>query len=325
MASIVDESIISDFVAESRDHLNLIEPDLLAMEQGGASQDMLNRVFRAIHSIKGGAGFLAFEALKNLSHAMESVLMLVRDGKLGVDDRLMDAMFSSMDRLRAMLDDIQASDQVPIEQEMGLLRSILEHQGVEPGAQVKGQTKGEGGRKREFDLDAQDVRSALAHGMNLFHAVAHLHKDIKDKNITPLAFLNNAQSVGQVLNAYIDLGEIADLEHCLSQDLAVTILFGSVLEADLAAMALKLPAEQVAMLDMKAIRKQVKVEKAEKPGKAPAIEPQAAPLPEAVAPAPEAEAPAEAVEEGPEAASQEASAGASASGAGATASGSGAA
>ena len=102
MTSIVDESIISDFVAESRDHLNLIEPDLLAMEQGGASQEMLNRVFRAIHSIKGGAGFLAFEALKKLSHAMESVLMLVRDGKLGVDDRLMDALFSSLDRLRAI-------------------------------------------------------------------------------------------------------------------------------------------------------------------------------------------------------------------------------
>ncbi len=267
MASIVDESIISDFVAESRDHLNLIEPDLLAMEQGGASQDMLNRVFRAIHSIKGGAGFLAFEALKNLSHAMESVLMLVRDGKLGVDEHLMDPLFASMDRLRAMLDDIQASDQVPIAHEMGQLRAILENQGVEPGAQVKGQAKGPGKEKREFNLDAQEVRSALSHGMNLFHAIAHLHKDIKDKGITPLAFLNNALTVGQVLDAFIDLGEIADLDQCLQQDLAVTILFGSVLESDLAAMALKLPAEQVTLLDMKAIRKQVKTEKAppEKP------------------------------------------------------------
>src|SRR5512145_1709538 len=99
MTSIVDESIISDFVAESRDHLNAIEPDLLAMEQGGAelSQNTLNRVFRAIHSIKGGAGFLAFETLKNLSHAMESVLMFVRDGKLAVDPDLMDAVFAGMD------------------------------------------------------------------------------------------------------------------------------------------------------------------------------------------------------------------------------------
>lgn len=260
MASIVDESIVSEFVAESRDHLNLIEPDLLAMEQGGTSlsQEVLNRVFRAIHSIKGGAGFLAFESLKVLSHSMESVLMLVRDGKLSVGPALMDPLFASMDRLRAMLDDIQASDQVPIAQEMAQLKGILEHQGIDPNAQIKGQTKGERGRKREFDLDAQSVKSALAFGMNLFHATAFLHKDIKAKDITPLTFLNNAQSVGQVLDAYIDLGEIADLENCLEHDLAVTLLFGSVLEADLAAMALALPIEQVAMLDMKALRKQVK-------------------------------------------------------------------
>ncbi len=260
MASIVDESIVSEFVAESRDHLNLIEPDLLAMEQGGSelSQEMLNRVFRAIHSIKGGAGFLAFESLKVLSHSMESVLMLVRDGKLQVGPDLMDPLFASMDRLRAMLDDIQASDQVPIAQEMAQLKGILEGKGVDPGAQVKGHTKTEGGGKREFDLDAQSVKSALAFGMNLFHAIAHLHKDIKEKDVTPLAFLNNALSVGQVLDAYIDLGEIADLEECLHQDLAVTLLFGSVLEADLAAMALKLPPEQVTMLDMKALKKQVK-------------------------------------------------------------------
>lgn len=270
MTSIVDESIISDFVAESRDHLNLIEPDLLAMEQGGASQEMLNRVFRAIHSIKGGAGFLAFEALKKLSHAMESVLMLVRDGKLGVDDRLMDALFSSLDRLRAMLDDIQSSEGVPIDQEMGRLRAILECQGVEPGAQMKGQTRE--GDRREFDLGVQEVKSALAHGMNLFHATAFLHRDIKDKGLTPLAFLNNAVSVGQVLDAYIDLGAIADLEGCLQQDLAVTILFGSVLEADLAAMALKLPEGQVAMLDMQAIRKQVQPSR-------PAAAPPPAPVP----------------------------------------------
>ena len=289
MASIVDESIVSDFVAESRDHLNLIEPDLLAMEEGGASQEMLNRVFRAIHSIKGGAGFLAFEALKKLSHAMESVLMLVRDGKLGVDARLMDALFASLDRLRAMLDDIHASEQVPIDQEMARLRAILENQGVEPGAQMKGQTQD--GRKREFDLGVEEVKSALAHGMNLFHAIAYLHRDIKDKGLTPLAFLNNALSVGQVLDAYIDLGEIADLEHCLQQDLAVTILFGSVLEADLAAMALKLPETQVAMLDMKAIRKQVQPPRAPaKPGpgpepateSGPAGEAQEVPAPEAV-------------------------------------------
>jgi len=94
--------------------------------------------------------------------------------------------------------------------------------------------------------------------MNLFQATAFLRRDIKDKGITPLAFLNNALSVGQCLDAYIDLTNVADLETCLEQDIPVTLLFGSVLESDLAAMALGLPAEQVAMLDMKGLRRQLK-------------------------------------------------------------------
>ena len=300
MTSIVDESIISDFVAESRDHLNAIEPDLLTMEQGGAelSKDLLNRVFRAIHSIKGGAGFLAFESLKGLSHAMESVLMQVRDGKLKVESELMDAIFAGMDKLRAMLDDIQASDSIPCDQETARFKAILEGQGVSQDAQVKARGKDSEGRRRDFDLDMESVKSAMAHGMNLFHATASLRRDIKDKGMTPLAFLNNALSVGQCLDAFIDLSEVADLERCLEQDIPVTILFGSVLESDLAAMALGLPAEQVAMLDMKALRKQVKAApaaKAETPAPAPA--PATA---SSMPPAPVPTAEAEAAEEAPE-------------------------
>jgi two-component system chemotaxis sensor kinase CheA len=263
-ASLVDESIIADFVAESRDHLNAIEPDLLTMEQGGAgvSKELLNRVFRAIHSIKGGAGFLAFEGLKGLSHSFENVLMLVRDGRLAVDPEVMDAVFAGLDRLRAMLDDIQASDRVPCESELERFRTILERQGVEQGAQVKARGQDSGGRSLEFDLDRESVHSALIHGMNLFHAGAFLHRDIKDKGMTPLAFLTNALSVGECLDAYIDLQAVAELDQCLEGDLQVTLLFGTVLEPDLAAMALGLPPAQVTMLDMQALRKRMKDGKA---------------------------------------------------------------
>lgn len=272
MSSIVDESIVSDFVAESREHLNTIEPDLLAMEQSGDElpKEVINRVFRAIHSIKGGAGFLAFESLKSLSHVMESVLMLVRDGKLAVTVAVMDPLFAGIDRLRAMLDDIQASDSVPCDQEKARLTAILEGKGLVPGAQMTVHGGSGKDKERQFDLDAESVKSALAHGMNLFHATAYLRKDIKDKGVTPLAFLNNALSVGQCLDAYIDLAELNDLEHCLELDLPVTLLFGSVLEPDLAAMALKLPPEQVSMLDMKALRLEAKAALPKPP-----VEPQA--------------------------------------------------
>ncbi len=257
MSSFADESIISDFVAESREHLATIEPDLLLMEQEGAkvSAEVINRVFRAIHSIKGGAGFFAFEALKKLSHAMEGVLMQVRDGKLQVSAELMDVVFASLDCLKAMLDDIEASDSVPFAQELASLEAILSGQGLVLGERVKGREKG---TQRDFDLDAESVRSALRRGMNIFRAIAFLHRDIKDKGLTPLAFLNNALSVGTCLDAFIDIEAIADLEHCLEQDLPVTLLFATVLEPDLAALGLKLPETQIKVLELEALREEVK-------------------------------------------------------------------
>ncbi len=272
MTSLADESIIADFVAESREHLSTIEPDLLAMEDLGAkvSQEVINRVFRAIHSLKGGAGFFAFEALKKLSHAMESVLMLVRDGKLHPTPDLMDSLFTGVDRLRAMLDDIHASDAVPCAKELAGLEAILSGQGVDLTETVKGRAKG---TKRDFDLDAEGVRSALRRGMNIYRAIAYLHRDLKDQGMAPLQFLNNALSVGTCLDAFIDVEAIAGLESCLEEDLPVTLLFASVLEPDLAALALKLPVEQVKALEVKALKDKLKAKPAKPPEAAPAPPP----------------------------------------------------
>jgi two-component system chemotaxis sensor kinase CheA len=55
-----DDSFINDYLAESREHLADIEADLLAIEKSGAdvNEQLVNKVFRAAHSIKGGGGLL---------------------------------------------------------------------------------------------------------------------------------------------------------------------------------------------------------------------------------------------------------------------------
>ena len=69
MAIVNNESAIQEFVEEGREHLSAIEPDLLTLEKEGINTDseIINRVFRAIHSLKGVSGFLGFEAINLLS------------------------------------------------------------------------------------------------------------------------------------------------------------------------------------------------------------------------------------------------------------------
>lgn len=67
-----DTDILRSFIEESQEHLSGIENDLLSIEAAGEDIDveLVNKVFRAVHSIKGGAGFLGLETITALSNSM---------------------------------------------------------------------------------------------------------------------------------------------------------------------------------------------------------------------------------------------------------------
>jgi two-component system, chemotaxis family, sensor kinase CheA len=104
------------FIDESREHLTGIEEDLLAIEKGGqhASPAIVDKVFRAIHTIKGSASFFALTKIKELSHAMESILSRIRSKKLVPDGEIVTALLDGADALRTMIDDIKNADQTDI-------------------------------------------------------------------------------------------------------------------------------------------------------------------------------------------------------------------
>jgi two-component system chemotaxis sensor kinase CheA len=252
--SMFDDGLVAEFVMESREHLNSIEPDLLSMEEGGAtvSQELINRVFRAIHSVKGGAGFLAFNSLKNLSHIMESVLMLVRDGKLTLTPEIVDVLLRGVDKLRTMLDDIANSEGVPCAEEIEMLQKILEAAGAAPvkfaGSKEPKKDQPPKETAQGFDISDETVARLKKQGMNVYRVVAYAHKDIKDRGKTPLDFLNNLELLGEYLDSSIEPDECPTLANFLEKDLAVTFIFASVLEADLVSSALEVAEAQVTPL-----------------------------------------------------------------------------
>ncbi|MBU1342306.1 MAG: chemotaxis protein CheA [Proteobacteria bacterium] len=121
------DGMSSEFIAEIKDDLASLEPDLLAMEEKGANvdDDLINHAFRSIHSIKGGAGFINFKALSSLSHAMENVLMRVREKSLVITSEIVDALLSGFDKMKLMVD-LMGTDKVCDYEEQKLaLQKIL--------------------------------------------------------------------------------------------------------------------------------------------------------------------------------------------------------
>ncbi|MFA5905126.1 MAG: Hpt domain-containing protein, partial [Desulfobacula sp.] len=121
------DAMSSEFIAEIKDDLASLEPTLLAMEKKGSGTDeeLINHAFRSIHSIKGGAGFINFKELSSLSHAMENVLMRIREKTLIIDSDIADALLAGFDKMKLMVEQIGKSVIPDYEQEKAALQHLL--------------------------------------------------------------------------------------------------------------------------------------------------------------------------------------------------------
>jgi len=95
------------FLVESHENLDQLNADLLALEHDPTSQDLLDSIFRTIHTIKGTSGFLAFHRLEQLTHAGESLLSRLRDRTIAPTDQRTSALLSLVDAVREMLGQIE--------------------------------------------------------------------------------------------------------------------------------------------------------------------------------------------------------------------------
>lgn len=124
--AIDDKEIIVEFVVESREHLADIENELLAIEASGENIDgeLVNKVFRAVHSIKGAAGFFGFSQVQSLAHELENVLNLIRNRKLVPTSAVTNVLLRAADRLRGMIEDVEHSNDVDVSEHVTELQAI---------------------------------------------------------------------------------------------------------------------------------------------------------------------------------------------------------
>jgi two-component system chemotaxis sensor kinase CheA len=99
--------IVGEFLMESHENLDQIDRDLVSLEQEPASRDLISRIFRAIHTIKGTSGFLAFSRLEKLAHAGESLLSRLRDGVQPVTPDTITVLLLCIDGVRSILASIE--------------------------------------------------------------------------------------------------------------------------------------------------------------------------------------------------------------------------
>ena len=130
------DEIVREFLVESYENLDQLDQDLVALEGHPGSRELLSRVFRTIHTIKGTCGFLAFGRLESLTHAGESLLSELREGRRGMDQPTTDVLLAMVDTVRKILASIETSG---LEGDIGV-EAVIEAIGAvlqEPGPQFR--------------------------------------------------------------------------------------------------------------------------------------------------------------------------------------------
>jgi two-component system chemotaxis sensor kinase CheA len=114
----------SAFQTEAADLLNELDTSLLQLEADPADVELVNRVFRAIHTLKGSGAMAGFERLSLFAHRVEEVFNAARDGKVHITPELMDLALQSCDLLRAFLEDADANPGFEHETERRLVTGL---------------------------------------------------------------------------------------------------------------------------------------------------------------------------------------------------------
>lgn len=106
------EEIIAEFVTESEETLDRVDPLFVQLEVKGEDKEMLNQIFRSVHTIKGAAGFLGFQPVVDVAHNAENIMKKLREGEIRMSKPLMDVVLKSVDMLRLLLRHIKQKDNV---------------------------------------------------------------------------------------------------------------------------------------------------------------------------------------------------------------------
>src|SRR5690554_5566363 len=97
------------FFDESSEYLQQLNENVLLLEENPDDEEIINAVFRAAHSMKGMSATMGYNILTDLTHKIENILSKVRNNEISINGNIIDALFSGIDHIKALVEDIKVN------------------------------------------------------------------------------------------------------------------------------------------------------------------------------------------------------------------------
>ncbi|GHF22488.1 hypothetical protein GCM10017044_16020 [Kordiimonas sediminis] len=107
------DDLLNEFLTETGESIDVVDVELVKLEQDPNNKEVLDNIFRLVHTIKGTCGFLGLPRLESVAHASENVLGKFRDGELQVNEHAVTVILESLDRIKEILAGLEATEEEP--------------------------------------------------------------------------------------------------------------------------------------------------------------------------------------------------------------------
>lgn len=241
--------MVPGFVEDCLEHLGDIETSLMDMEAAGDHQDpeLVNRVFRAAHSIKGGAGMLGLDNTKALAHKLENVLHMVRSGEIQVSKELIGVLLGGFDRLSELVGNVAESESMSIDEQVAKLEALFAATGKGAG-QSAPPREIPVGRSGIFVIDPVSLEQARHGGYDIYLLEFDLIHDLHGSGTMPLDIMRTLADTGRIVDCKLDFEAVGGLDE-FENRIPFYVLFATILEQKYVASLVRLPVDKVQGLD----------------------------------------------------------------------------
>lgn len=152
------KEIFDEFMVEAEEILENLDQELVELENDPSNKELLNQIFRGMHTLKGGAGFLGLSTLIELSHMIESIFDKLRNDEMELDSDKMDIILEGIDILKNGIIMLKESHEIPdkedIEDILKKLEDLLNKKDVSYSSsnQDENQEENSGNGKEEYEI-----------------------------------------------------------------------------------------------------------------------------------------------------------------------------
>ena len=201
MSDVTD--MLDDFRDESSDLLQLLEDSLLDVQENGVSNELINTIFRAVHTIKGIAGMFNFSYIVSFTHLAENLLDKIRNEEISMDERMVGLFLKTKDHLSNLVDAVLVDpDSEPEEEsEMDILSKKLTKIFA---LLIRGDDK-------EEDDSSEDDGEEKIRVWKLI--ISPSTKGVKFNNIEPAHFITYLNDIGTIESLKLNLDDIPSLKY----------------------------------------------------------------------------------------------------------------